>query len=55
MDWAAEQYRDECERMRSIIESLEAAEKAGTPREVVITLADECGVGEFYRKHHEPQ
>jgi hypothetical protein len=50
-DWQAEQFRDECERMRAIVESLERAEKAGTPRETVIHLADECGVGEFYRKH----
>jgi hypothetical protein len=32
-DWQAEQFRDECERMRAIVESLERAEKAGTPRE----------------------
>jgi hypothetical protein len=53
-DWQAEQFRDECERMRAIVESLERAEKAGTPRETVIHLADECGVGEHYRKHHNP-
>lgn len=52
-DWeTAEQFRDECERMRDVIEALEKAERAGTPKEAVIVLADECGVGEFYRKHH---
>jgi hypothetical protein len=52
--WSAEQWRDECERMRAIVQSLEAAEKAGTPREALIVLADESGVGALYRKHHEP-
>lgn len=50
--WQAEQFRDECERQRAIVESLERAVQAGTPHEAVITLADECGVGDFYRKHH---
>lgn len=48
-DWeTAEQFRDECERMRQVIEALEAAERAGTPKEHVITLAYEAGVGSIY-------
>ncbi len=53
-NWQAEQYRDECERIRSIIASLEAAQRAGTPREAITTLADESGVGEVWRKTAKP-
>ena len=52
-NWQAEQFRDECERIRQIVKSLEEAEQHGTPHETVNLLADECGVGEFYRKHHD--
>jgi hypothetical protein len=51
-DWQAAQFADECERFRAVVESLEIAEKSGTPHEVVLLLARECGAGEFYRKHH---
>ena len=51
-DWQAEQFKDECERLRQTIEALEAAEKAGTPREALETLAYEAGVAEQYRKQH---
>lgn len=53
-DWQAEQFRDECERLRAVMEALEQAEKNGTPHEMVLILARECGAGEFYTKHHEP-
>ncbi len=49
-DWSAAQWQDECERMRMTIEALEAAEQAGTPREHIITLAHEAGVGEIFNK-----
>ncbi len=49
-DWSAAQWQDECERMRMTIEALEAAERAGTPREHIITLAHEAGVGEIFNK-----
>ena len=48
----AEQFRDECERLRQTIEALEAAEKAGTPREALETLAYEAGVSEQFKKSH---
>lgn len=48
-DWQAEQWRDECERIRGIVELLEIAEKSGTPHEVVLSLARECGAGEIYK------
>ena len=51
-DWQAEQSRDECERLRQALEALEAAEKAGTPREALETLAYEAGVAEQYLKRH---
>ena len=47
-DWQALQFKDECERLREIVEALEVAEKSGTPHEVVQLLARECGAGEFY-------
>lgn len=50
-DWQAAQYADECERMKQVVRALEQAEHSGTPHEMVLILADECGVGEFYRKH----
>lgn len=50
-EWQAEQWRDECERLRAVVEALEIAEKSGTPHEVVLLLASECGAGETYRKH----
>lgn len=53
--WSQWQHADELARQQQIMSALEAAEKAGTPHETVILLADECGVGEFYRKHHEPK
>lgn len=53
--WSAWQHADELARQQQIVAALEAAEQAGTPHEVVITLADECGVGDIYRKHYEPR
>lgn len=50
-DWQAQQFADECQRFREVIEALEIAEKSGTPHEVVLILARECGAGEFYAKH----
>jgi hypothetical protein len=46
--WQAEQFRDECERMRAAVEALEAAAKAGTPKEALDVLAYEAGVGSIY-------
>jgi hypothetical protein len=48
-DWQAAQFRDECERLRSVIEALETAEKSGTPHETVMLLASECGAAKFYK------
>ncbi len=53
-DWTWAQYSDECERIRTVLEALEQAEKSGTPHETVLLLASECGAGEFYRKQHDP-
>lgn len=50
-NWQAAQFADECQRLREVMEALEIAEKSGTPHEVVLTLARECGAGEFYAKH----
>jgi hypothetical protein len=50
-DWQAAQFADECQRLREVMEALEVAEKSGTPREMVLILARECGAGEFYQKH----
>lgn len=50
-NWAAYQHADELLRQEQILAALKVAEKHGTPRDMVITLADECGVGELYRKH----
>ena len=49
-DWQAWQFRDELERMRAAIEALEAAEKAGTPREALETPAYEAGVSEYLKR-----
>lgn len=49
-DWAAEQFRDECERMKQTLEALEAAAKAGTPKDALDILATEAGVGNLYRR-----
>jgi hypothetical protein len=46
--WQAAQWADECARMKRVVEALEAAEKAGTPREEIIVLASECGVASIY-------
>jgi hypothetical protein len=47
--WSAEQFKDECERLREIVEALEAAEKAGTPVDALIVLAMESGVSNYYK------
>jgi hypothetical protein len=49
-DWQALQRRDDEIRQQDILAALEAAEKAGTPREHIITLAYESGVGELYNQ-----
>lgn len=49
-DWEAMQQADEGARIEETLRALEAAEKAGTPREHIITLAHECGVGSIYCK-----
>jgi erythromycin esterase-like protein len=48
-DWTSAQWADECARMKQTIEALEAAERAGTPKEHLIVLAHEAGVGEIFR------
>lgn len=46
-DWQAEQFRDECERIRQCVEVLEAsAVRPLTPAEIQI-LADEAGVNRY--------
>ncbi len=49
-DWTAAQFADEAQRLRGILESLEAAEKAGVPQEHVINLASECGAATAYQQ-----
>lgn len=48
-DWQEWQHRDECLRQQDIMAALKAAEERGVPRDQLIILADESGVGEFYR------
>lgn len=50
-DWQAWQFADECARIRQTIEALEKAAQSGAPKETLIILADESGVGEIWRKH----
>jgi hypothetical protein len=52
-NWQAEQFRDECERMRQTVEALEAAARAGTPKEYIDILAYESGVAEIYNKERK--
>jgi hypothetical protein len=49
-DWQAWQRCDEERRQQEILAALQAAEQAGVPREHIITLAYESGVGEIYNK-----
>lgn len=44
-----EQHQAEQERIQMTLEALEAAERAGTPKEHIITLAFEAGVGSIYK------
>lgn len=48
--WQAAQHRDECVRRERALQALKAAEAAGTPREDVIVLAYECGLGRDYEE-----
>ena len=43
-----EQQEAEAERIQMTLDALEAAERAGTPKEHVITLAYLAGVGSIY-------
>jgi hypothetical protein len=52
-DWQAAQHADELNRFLEVVHALEVAEKSGTPHEVVLLLANECGAGDFYRKHYK--
>jgi hypothetical protein len=49
-DWQAAQWADECARMKQIVDALESAERAGTPKDVIDLLAYEAGVGEIYNQ-----
>lgn len=52
-DWQAQQFADECERLRQIVEALEAAEHAGTPPEALIVLAQEAGASNYYQPENK--
>lgn len=52
-DWQAAQFRDECQRIKQVLDALEEASRAGASRESLETLAVEAGVGEIYRKEHQ--
>lgn len=43
-DWTAAQFADELIRLQAVLDSLEAARRAGVPDECITTLAAECGV-----------
>lgn len=49
-DWQAQQQQDEAQRQQRALEALQAAERAGTPREDLIVLAYEAGVGSIYER-----
>ena len=49
MDWQAEQYRDECERIRQALEILEAAHTRPLTDEEIQILAGEAGVNRYTR------
>lgn len=50
-DWQAAQHADELNRLQAVVQALEEAERHGTPHEVVLLLARECGAGEAFPKH----
>lgn len=50
-DWQAWQRQDELNRQQDILAALKVAEEAGVPREYIIVLAHEAGVGELYRSN----
>lgn len=51
-DWQSAQHADELNRQQMAVEALLEAQRHGTPREAVLLLADEAGIGHFYRKHY---
>lgn len=46
--WSAWQHADELLRQERALDALKLAELAGTPREALIVLADEAGIGTLY-------
>ena len=46
-DWQAEQYRDECERIRRAVEILEASRVRPLNADEIQILADEAGVNRY--------
>lgn len=48
--WQAEQYRDECERIRGVIEIIEAAATRPLTKEERQILASEAGVHHYTKE-----
>lgn len=51
-DWQAAQHADELLHLEQVLTALKRAEESGTPHEVVLFLAGECGARDLYRKHY---
>jgi hypothetical protein len=49
-EWQAEQYRDECERIRRSVEILEASAKRPLTKDEIQILADEAGVNRYAKE-----
>jgi hypothetical protein len=46
-EWQAEQFRDECERIRQCVQVLEAAQTRPLTKDEIQILADEAGVNRY--------